>query len=53
MMKGWKTWITVIGFFIIGLLYIFKANSFEEGVKYMLIGIGVLGIGHKIEKINK
>lgn len=52
MMQGWKTWLAVLGFWIIGIVY-FIQGATEEGVKYILTGIGVLGIGHKIEKSGK
>lgn len=48
-MKGYKTWLAVAGFTILGIYELFSGNS-QQAVQYFLTALGFLGIGHKIEK---
>lgn len=48
-MRGWKTWTAVIGLVIAGI-YEISEGHVEAGVERILAGLGLVGIGHKIEK---
>ena len=50
-MSGWKTWLGVIGSFAYALYLILTGNT-TEAFNYLLIGISLLGIGHKIDKLK-
>jgi len=57
-MSGWKTWAAGIGTILTGLGAIGAAvakdgldfSAIQAGALTVLAGLGVLGIGHKIEK---
>ena len=48
-MKGWKTWLAVAGLTALGLVDIFSGQT-EIGITKIVGAIGMLGLGHKIEK---
>ncbi|MBV5328868.1 MAG: hypothetical protein JZU65_14770 [Chlorobium sp.] len=48
-MKGWKTWVAVVGSIGLGLIEIAGGDT-EAGVGHIVFGFGLIGIGHKIEK---
>lgn len=50
-MRGWKTWaagLGSIGYGIGGLLG--GLHGYDEMMKFVVAGMGIIGIGHKIEK---
>ena len=57
-MKGWKTWVAGIGTILTGLGMIaagvtkegFSLEAVKGGALTVWAGMGVIGIGHKIEK---
>jgi len=57
-MKGWKTWSAAFGLFASGMGMIYfgiKEPSSKEimvgmGIQCILMGGGLIGIGHKVEK---
>lgn len=50
-MKGYKTWIAVIGMLLMGVYSILNGNV-QEGINYIVGALALLGIGHKIEKLK-
>ena len=48
-MKGFVTWIGVIGLLLSGIYQIFNDNT-EQGIALIATALGYLGIGRKIEK---
>ena len=55
MMKGWKTWLSGLGVIATGIGLIVEqivneTYNFAEGVVVVSGGLGIIGIGHKIEK---
>lgn len=48
-MKGYKTWIAVVGFFLLGIYEILNGN-FQQAFQYFMTALALLGIGSKIEK---
>ena len=48
-MKGYKTWLAVIGFTLLGFYEIINGNL-QKGFEYLMIALSLLGIGHKLEK---
>lgn len=51
-MSGWKTWLAVIGMSALGAARIMSGEA-EEGIGLILGALGMLGIGHKVEKASK
>ena len=59
-MKGWKTWAAGLGAMLGGAALVLKGvasdsldfQSIKEGVAAIIAGLGVIGIGHKIERIG-
>lgn len=53
-MTGWKTWLGGIGSIVYGIVVegIYNQN-YSAAMTYILAGISILGIGHKIEKSTK
>jgi len=49
MMKGYKTWLAVIGMVALGVVDIINGMP-EAGVTKIVGALALLGIGHKIEK---
>lgn len=49
MMKGWKTWVAVAGFILLAVWQIAQGNV-EQGLAHLAVALGLLGLGHKIEK---
>jgi hypothetical protein len=49
MMKGWKTWSGAIGTIALGI-YEISEGQIEEGLSHIALGLGLLGLGHKMEK---
>lgn len=49
MMKGWKTWLAVGGMLLLGIADIVNDQT-ESGITKIVAAVGMLGIGHKIEK---
>jgi hypothetical protein len=53
-MKGWKTWVAVLLAFAYGIGgYLLGLHSGDQAFYYINLGIGFLGIGHKVEKAQK
>lgn len=60
-MGGWKTWVAAIGLMLTGLGMIaagvaadpLNPDQIWEGILLILAGLGMIGIGHKIEKAGK
>lgn len=48
-MKGWKTWAAAIGMIALGGYEAYAGNT-EGGMQKILMGMGMIGIGHKMEK---
>lgn len=48
-MKGWKTWAGSIGTILVGI-YEISEGHVESGVAKIALGLGMIGIGHKVEK---
>ncbi len=55
-MSGWKTWAAGLSGILSGAAMIVMAltgeggGSVSEGIALIVAGLGILGIGHKIEK---
>jgi len=49
MMKGWKTWAAAGGLCLLGLYLVYEGKD-DLGIQAILIGLGLVGIGHKVEK---
>lgn len=57
-MKGWKTWLAALGMFATGVGLAVSAilsdpidgQKLTEGITLMAGALGLVGIGHKIEK---
>lgn len=52
MMSGWKTWLAVIGGLITGASLIVN-GKIQEGITMILGALALLGIGGKLDKLNK
>ena len=58
LMGGWKTWVAAIASIAGGVGLILKDvaagtfDNFAEGWGLIVAGLGMIGIGNKIEKIN-
>ena len=60
-MKGWKTWAAAIGAILGGAALVLKGvtadsldfESIKQGVAAIVAGLGLWGIGHKVEKIGQ
>lgn len=60
-MGGWKVWAaalglaaTGLGMVISGLLAeVIDAEKIKEGVLMIIAAVGMIGIGHKIEKVKQ
>ena len=48
-MSGYKTWLAVIGFTLLGIYEIINGNI-QRAFEYFMIALSLLGIGHKLEK---
>lgn len=48
-MKGWKTWAAALLLIAIGVYEIGMGET-ESGVGRIAMALGLIGIGHKIEK---
>jgi len=48
-MKGWKTWLSAIGLGVLGAVEMVN-GQYESGAMKMLGGLGLIGVGHKVEK---
>ncbi|MDY7034540.1 MAG: hypothetical protein SV375_00030 [Thermodesulfobacteriota bacterium] len=48
-MRGWKTWVAVAGMVLLGIVDIANGQA-EMGITKIVGGLGLLGIGHKVEK---
>ena len=51
-MKGWITWVGAAGSILTGLYLIIAQQDYEGGVASISLGIGMIGIGRKVEKKN-
>jgi uncharacterized membrane protein YiaA len=49
MMRGWKTWVAAIGTIALGV-YEITEDKIEMGLGHIAMGLGLIGIGHKVEK---
>jgi hypothetical protein len=53
-MSGWKTWAAVILAFLYGIGgYFLGLHSGDQVFFYINLGMGFLGVGHKVEKAQK
>jgi hypothetical protein len=53
-MSGWKTWAAVILAFLYGIGgYFLGLHSGNQVFFYINLGMGFLGVGHKVEKAQK
>lgn len=53
MMKGWKTWVAGGLSIVYGVIgFIVELHGMEAMISFVSIGLGMLGIGHKIEKAS-
>lgn len=48
-MKGWKTWTAAAGLCGLGAFLLIKGQQ-DLGLVCIMNGLGLVGIGHKIEK---
>jgi len=48
-MKGWKTWLGVIGMAALAV-YDFSNGDVEQALVKITAAMGLLGVGHKIDK---
>ena len=48
-MKGWKTWVGAAGMAIVGI-YEISEGQVELGVSKIALALGMIGLGHKVEK---
>ena len=54
MMKGKKTWLAAIVSIVYGLGgMIADLHDADTGVGFIVAGLGMIGIGHKVDKIGK
>ena len=59
-MTGWKTWTAGLASVASGVAMIlnsvvsdgFSFDALKEGIGLIVAGLGVIGIGHKVEKIS-
>jgi 1,4-dihydroxy-2-naphthoate octaprenyltransferase len=52
-MSGWKTYTAAILSILYGVFFCgFYQNNWSEAITYVLAGLGLLGIGNKLEKIK-
>jgi hypothetical protein len=51
-MKGWKTWLAVAGLCGLGV-YLIQMGEKEFGMMCILNGLGLVGIGSKVDKVGK
>ncbi|MDD2725195.1 MAG: hypothetical protein PHH59_14395 [Methylovulum sp.] len=53
-MTGWKTWLTAVAAIFYGFIGMaMDWHTPDVGVQFVLYGLGLVGIGHKIEKIGR
>lgn len=60
-MGGWKTWVAAIGMILTGLGLIIagmvsdpiEGDKIKQGLTLLFAGLGMIGLGHKIEKAAK
>ena len=61
-MRGWKTWVAAIGTILTGLGMVASALSKEGGFSFenvqagiltVTAGLGMVGLGHKMDKIGR
>ena len=48
-MKGWKTWLAAAGTAALGIVDIVNGEV-ETGVMKIVAALGLVGVGHKLEK---
>lgn len=48
-MSGWKTWAAAVGLCALGIYEIALGNT-DSGLERIVLAVGLVGIGHKIEK---
>ena len=51
-MKGWKTWVAVVCTAALGILSISNGDT-TAGLQQLSLALGMLGLGHKIEKAKE
>lgn len=49
-MKGWKTWLAAACTAGLGLVSIYNGEA-ESGLQQIVLALGMVGLGHKIEKV--
>ncbi len=52
MMGGWKVWAAAAGTAILGVVDIVNGDT-EQGVQKIVLALGMVGFGHKMEKGGK
>lgn len=52
MMTGWKTWVAAIALAALGVIDIVNGDA-DQGMTKLISALGIVGIGHKIEKGGK
>ncbi len=50
-MKGWKTWIAAACTAGLGVVSIASGDT-EAGMQQIVLALGLIGLGHKIEKLK-
>lgn len=48
-MKGWKTWLAAGATAALGIVSLANGEA-ETGMQQLVLALGMVGIGHKIEK---
>lgn len=48
-MKGWKTWLAAVCTAGLGIISIAN-GEIEQGIGHLTFALGLVGLGHKIEK---
>tara|TARA_Y100000310_G_C20618094_1_gene781763 strand:+ start:1431 stop:1592 length:162 start_codon:yes stop_codon:yes gene_type:complete len=51
-MGGWKTWLGAIGLGLLGVFDIVNGSA-ETGITKIVGAVGLLGVGHKVDKARK
>lgn len=51
-MKGWKTWAAVVGLVVLAVVDI-SNGDYEAAMTKLASAGGLVGIGHKIEKVQQ
>jgi hypothetical protein len=52
-MQGWKTIVAGVISIAYGLVEIIINGNVQSGFQFIMAGLAILGIGHKLDKIKK